>query len=163
MVGIENTRTGFGSVLVQLIPEPNPDPNRPEPRTEVEVNYKNTPAYIYTHVLRFSFSPTSHFSDLSEGQREAANGDFRSDLSLSLSRSLPLTSCRQSSSSPPRLLPSIILTPLAESPSIIITPGTPVVVHHHQFEEVKKELMLSLQPSSLRSSARTEVHRNRNF
>ncbi|KAG5548008.1 hypothetical protein RHGRI_013638 [Rhododendron griersonianum] len=56
---------------------------------------------------------------------------------------------------PSRLMPSICLISLAESPSIIISPGTPLAVHHHHFEGVK-ELMSSRLVSSIVSQTERE-------
>ncbi|KAI8558908.1 hypothetical protein RHMOL_Rhmol04G0133000 [Rhododendron molle] len=44
---------------------------------------------------------------------------------------------------PSRLMPSISLTSLAESPPIFITSGTHLAVHHHHYEEVRKADVVS--------------------
>ncbi|KAG5565872.1 hypothetical protein RHGRI_001700 [Rhododendron griersonianum] len=56
---------------------------------------------------------------------------------------------------PSHLMPSICLIFLPESPSIIISPGTPLAVHHHHFEGVK-ELMSSRLVSSIISQTERE-------
>ncbi|KAI8539056.1 hypothetical protein RHMOL_Rhmol09G0151700 [Rhododendron molle] len=46
---------------------------------------------------------------------------------------------------PSRLIPSISLTSLAESPPIFITSGTHLAVDHHHYEEVRKaDVVLSI-------------------
>ncbi|KAI8558910.1 hypothetical protein RHMOL_Rhmol04G0133000 [Rhododendron molle] len=48
---------------------------------------------------------------------------------------------------PSRLMPSISLTSLAESPPIFITSGTHLAVHHHHYEEVESKFVVSTQLS----------------